>query len=116
MKTVPVLHGLYSHVVPFSFGQKMAIRRPMAKPQLRIICHFPAMPFLNHSQNHFLDSSLRYTAQKSESIFLTGPMTGKIELVRASARDDSFFILTSFHEEERDTFCRALLVLRFVLR
>ena len=99
MKTVPALHGLYSHVVPFSFGQKIAIRRPMAKPQLRIICHFPAMPFLSHSQNHFLDSSLRYTAQKSESIF-----------------DDSFFILTSFHEEERDTFCRALLVLRFVLR
>lgn len=64
------LYGFYLLMIPFSFGQKMPISGSVSCTQFTAIYHFSTMTLLCHSENHFLNASLRHAGQKIQATFI----------------------------------------------
>ena len=70
LEALLTLYGFYLFVIPLSFGQKMPIGGSMSHSQFAAVSHFPAVPLLCHSENHFLNASLRNAGQKIQATFI----------------------------------------------
>ena len=60
----------YDRIVADGFGQKMPISGSVSCTQFTAIYHFSTMTLLCHSENHFLNASLRHAGQKIQATFI----------------------------------------------